>query len=78
MTRTIDSFEIVDQAIDEIDGPNTKVVVGTAASLDPAAHVLKLLDGREIPYDKICISTGASPHAIARHPRVLCLRDSDS
>lgn len=31
-----------------------------------------------MPYDKICIGTGAIPYSIATHPRVLSLRDSDS
>ena len=41
-------------------------------------QVVELAGGGSLPYDKICICSGATPKAVADHPAVLVLRDSDS
>ena len=41
-------------------------------------QVVELAGGDTLPYDKICICSGATPKAVADHPAVLVLRDSDS
>ena len=41
-------------------------------------QVVKLAGGGTLPYDKVCICSGATPKAVADHPAVLVLRDSDS
>ena len=78
LSRHLDSFDVVEQAFDDVAGPHTTVVAGEASALDAANKVLKLRDGRVLPYDKLCICTGASPKIVGRHPRVLTLRDTAS
>ena len=41
-------------------------------------QVVELAGGATVPYDKICICSGATPKAVADHPAVIVLRDSDS
>ena len=41
-------------------------------------QVVQLAGGDTLPYDKVCICSGATPKAVADHPAVLVLRDSDS
>ena len=40
---------------------NLSVVQSSAKHLDPAKKLLHLRDGTRIPYDRICICTGATP-----------------
>ena len=39
---------------------NTTVLLGEAAAVDPAAKMVRLDDGGEIPYDRLIIATGAA------------------
>jgi NADH dehydrogenase FAD-containing subunit len=78
LSRHLDSFDVVEEAFDAVAGPQTEVVEGEAASVDTASKVLTLRDGRRVPYDKLCICSGARPKVISDNPRVLTLRDTAS
>lgn len=78
LSRHLDSFDIVEQAFDQVAGPHTDVIEGEAVSVDTGAKTLRLRDGRTVPYDKLCICTGARPKIITSNPRVLTLRDTAS
>src|SRR6185295_9475894 len=41
---------------------NTRVLLGEAASIDPAAHRLILTDGAAIEYDSLIVACGARGH----------------
>lgn len=51
---------------------------GTAAGVSTHAKQVLLADGHQLPYDKICICTGAHPKAVAENPHVVVLRDQDT
>ena len=42
LSRHLDSFDVVEQAFDDVAGPHTTVVAGEASALDAANKVLKL------------------------------------
>src|SRR4051795_1161234 len=39
--------------------PNIDVVLGTVRAVDPAARVVRLVDGAELRYDRLVIATGS-------------------
>lgn len=52
---------LLSQAFDEISGPNTEVLEGQVSRVDAKSKHVILTDGRQVPYDKLCICTGARP-----------------
>jgi len=78
LTRHLDSFDSVEHAFDDVAGPHTEVLEGEAVSVDTEGKVLTLRDGRTVPFDKLCICTGARPKIVSDHARVLALRDTAS
>ncbi|KAJ1479257.1 hypothetical protein T484DRAFT_1814888 [Baffinella frigidus] len=67
LSRNLHSFDIVEQ-----------VVEGEAFRVDAERKEVLLADGRAVPYDKLCICTGARPRKVQAHSRVLTLRDTES
>jgi NADPH-dependent 2,4-dienoyl-CoA reductase/sulfur reductase-like enzyme len=68
------------QAFDEISGPNTDVLEGEAVRVNADRKEVLLADGRAVPYDKLCICTGARPRQVSRpphHPHSLAKRFSN-
>jgi hypothetical protein len=68
------------QAFDEISGPNTDVLEGEAVRVNSDRKEVLLADGRAVPYDKLCICTGARPRQVSRpphHPRSMAKRFSN-
>ncbi|CAI7993479.1 Pyridine nucleotide-disulfide oxidoreductase domain-containing protein 1 [Geodia barretti] len=58
---------------------NVTVLAAHVTSLIHKEKVVETSDGRRIPYDKVCICTGAKPKLIAEgHPRVIGIRDTES
>ena len=55
--------------------PNVKPVRGVATAVDAAARVVRLADGRALPYDRLCVAAGAVPRSVAACPLVVTLRD---
>jgi hypothetical protein len=53
-------------------------IQGTAASIDTAAKMVHMADGRQVAYSQLCICTGAAPKKILQHENVIALRDQDS
>lgn len=61
-----------------IHSKNFHVIRGAASSLDTSRKVLQLSDGRILPYDQLCICSGARPKVVSCHERIIALRDHDS
>eukprot|EP00891_Asterochloris_glomerata_P002918 jgi/Astpho2/2918/fgenesh1_pg.00050_%23_160_t len=74
LTDHLEELEIVQRDLTSSAYPNLHVLQNAAAALD----VVQLAGGDTLPYDKVCICSGATPKAVADHPAVLVLRDSDS
>jgi hypothetical protein len=54
------------------------VCVCVSLSLSLCNTQVALTDGTVLPYDWLCVCSGASPRMVAAHPRVLAVRDTDS
>ena len=68
-----------EKILDELPYNNLSLVQGVAVGLDTAARRLLLADGEPIPYDKLCVCTGARPKGLGvASPHVLTLRDDES
>ena len=78
LSRHVESFDVVQQPFDAVAGPHTEVIEGEAVAVDTESKELVLRDGRKVPFDKLCICTGARPKLISQHQRVLVLRDTSS
>ena len=74
LSRHVDSFDVVEQPFDAVAGPHTEVIEGEAVAVDTESKELALRDGRKVPFDKLCICTGARPKLIGQNERVLALR----
>jgi NADPH-dependent 2,4-dienoyl-CoA reductase/sulfur reductase-like enzyme len=70
---------VEEKILDELPYNNLSLVQGVAVGLDTAARRLLLADGEPIPYDKLCVCTGARPKGLGvASPHVLTLRDDES
>ena len=78
LSRHVESFDVVQQPFDAVAGPHTEVIEGEAVAVDTESKELVLRDGRKVPFDKLCICTGARPKLISQHERVMVLRDTSS
>lgn len=70
------SEEIASKAFTEED--NVSVVRGTITTWNWKDKLLKLDDGRQFSYDKLCICTGGRPKNRWRHPLVISIRDTET
>lgn len=78
LTRTLESFDIEERAADAVlCDSHTSVVIGTVIKINTQHRVVCLQDGSELPYDRLCICTGAVPRLAVHHPRVVGLRDEE-
>jgi len=69
----------VEKDLSELSYPNFQWVQGTALGLDPEKRLLHIAGKAElVPYDKLCICTGAQPRRLLDSPDVLVVRDIDS
>lgn len=46
--------------------------------MSPTNHQRQACDYFQVPFDRLCVATGASPRAAVSHERVLTIRDTDS
>jgi NADPH-dependent 2,4-dienoyl-CoA reductase/sulfur reductase-like enzyme len=58
--------------------PNVKPVRGVATAVDAAARLVRLADGRALPFDRLCVAAGAVPRSVVACPLVVTLRDMQS
>ncbi|KAG2442571.1 hypothetical protein HXX76_002656 [Chlamydomonas incerta] len=83
--RLLEELEVVETPLTELaagGGGVLQVVHGAAEGLDLQRQVVKLVGGREVTFDKLCLCTGARPKELAvpgaDHPAIMTLRDTDS
>ena len=69
---------MVQKDLDALPYPNLKWIQGIATSIDVENRQIVLADDRRVPYDKLCICTGAKPRRLLNSPHVVVLRDTDS
>ncbi|KXZ56771.1 hypothetical protein GPECTOR_1g695 [Gonium pectorale] len=85
LSRLVEEIEVVESPLSSVaegSGGLLSVRQATATRLDTQHRVLHLSDGSHLPYDKLCIATGALPKELdvpgGRHPAMVSLRDTDS
>ncbi|KAH7623760.1 putative Pyridine nucleotide-disulfide oxidoreductase domain-containing protein 1 [Nannochloris sp. 'desiccata'] len=94
ITKTIEELQVVEKDLDSLPYPNLNWVQGIATDIDTEKQLITILstdDDNEkideiasdlqissLPYDKVCICTGAKPRRLLNSPHVVVLRDTDS
>lgn len=81
ITKTLEEFDVEERPNISLQSKceNVKVVQKSVSSLDAKSHVLRLDDGQEVVYQKICLCTGGKPKLIAdQNPYVIGIRDTES
>lgn len=81
ITKTLEEFDVVERPNISLQSKceNVKVVQKSVRSLDVKSHVLRLGDGEDVVYQKICLCTGGKPKLIAdQNPYVIGIRDTES
>ena len=63
---------VVERDLAALPHSSLRVVQGRAVGLDPAARELLLEDGSCLPYDRLCLCTGATPRVRCPPARLLC------
>lgn len=88
--RQMETFEIEEYPIREFlerhtgPGPKVSIFAGLVERIDPRGHTVTLAGSDSvgaavtIPYDRLCLATGARPRRVIDHPRVIGLRDADT
>ncbi|XP_070532147.1 pyridine nucleotide-disulfide oxidoreductase domain-containing protein 1-like [Ptychodera flava] len=81
VTRTLESFDVEEKPCSEFASlfPNVKIIQSSVLEVDSENKHVVLADSQVIPYEKLCICTGARPKLIATdNPYVLGIRDTES
>lgn len=81
ITKTLEEFDVEERPNISLQSKceNVKVVQKSVRSLEAKSHVLRLDDGQEVVYQKICLCTGGKPKLIAdQNPYVIGIRDTES
>lgn len=81
ITKTLEEFDVEERPNISLQSKceNVKVIQKSVKSLDAKSHVLRLDDGEEVLYKKICLCTGGRPKLIADgNPYVIGIRDTES
>ena len=79
ISRTLASFEVQETHIDDYvsDKPQITICRSAAKSVDHVKKILTTEAGDEIPYDKLCVCTGARPKLIyPENKHVIGIRDT--
>ena len=63
---------MVERDLAALPHSNLRVVQGRAVGLDPAARLLRLEDRSSLPYDRLCLCTGATPRVRSPPVRLMC------
>jgi NAD(P)H-nitrite reductase large subunit len=80
-SRVLETFDVEEKQGSYLEQRygNVTVLSAHVTSLIHKEKVVETSDGRRIPYDKLCICSGAKPKLIAEgHPRVIGIRDTES
>lgn len=64
--------------MDALPYPNLRWVQGVATGIDTERKLLEVAGRDPLPYDKLCVATGARPRRLLNSPHVTVLRDTDS
>ncbi|XP_056016616.1 pyridine nucleotide-disulfide oxidoreductase domain-containing protein 1-like [Ostrea edulis] len=81
ITKTLEDFDVEERSIISLQSEcvNVKVIQKSLHSLNAKSHVIKLSDGEEVHYQKLCLCTGGRPKLITdNNPYVLGIRDTES
>eukprot|EP00057_Strongylocentrotus_purpuratus_P015534 XP_011670008.1 PREDICTED: pyridine nucleotide-disulfide oxidoreductase domain-containing protein 1 isoform X2 [Strongylocentrotus purpuratus] len=81
VSRALEDFDVEEKPSQwlEVKCPNVEVIRSEVKGLDPEKHLIKMEDGHQIGYSKICVCTGGSPKLIASdNPYILGIRDTES
>lgn len=77
-TRKVEEVQVEDMPVEELEAAGIRVVSGVAEGLDTQGKAVLLSDGRQVPYDKLAVCSGARPRPAADSPHVHMLRDVES
>jgi NADPH-dependent 2,4-dienoyl-CoA reductase/sulfur reductase-like enzyme len=77
VSRTLETFSVQTAAAATLQSERTRIVCDTVRAIDAARHRVYLSGGDALPYDKLCVCTGAAPRLIVEHPLFLGLRDDE-
>ncbi|XP_062620170.1 pyridine nucleotide-disulfide oxidoreductase domain-containing protein 1-like [Saccostrea cucullata] len=81
ITKTLEDFDVEERPSISLQTEciNVKVLQKSVVSLNARSHVLKLSDGEEVHYQKLCLCTGGRPKLILdSSPYILGIRDTES
>lgn len=77
--RARSKLAVEEKDLDALPYPNLRWVQDVAVGVDTQGRRLLLAAGGPLPYDKLCICTGARPKRLAvDSPHVVTLRDTES
>ena len=83
ISKFLEELEVYEKSCDRfsLDNPRICIVEGLVVSLDHQSKQLLLHDGRVVPYDKLCLCTGAVPRLLSStssKSNIIGIRDTDS
>jgi NADPH-dependent 2,4-dienoyl-CoA reductase/sulfur reductase-like enzyme len=77
VSRTLETFSVHASAAATLRSERTRIVCDVVRAIDAARHVAYLSGGAALPYDKLCVCTGATPRLLVPHPLFVGLRDDE-
>ena len=78
LARTLVTFDVLEENASALADAGVAFVHAAVQSVDTETRMVVTVDGRRIPYDRLCICSGAAPRLVVDHPSVLGIRDTDS
>ncbi|CAG0912432.1 unnamed protein product [Notodromas monacha] len=80
LTRHLEAFDVSEKPLACLEQKltNLTVVRGFAHEIDVDAKIVRLVNGAEVRYKRLCVTTGGQARMVAQHPLVLGIRDTES
>ena len=82
LSRARVTFDVVEENRQVLAEQGIAFVHGEVVAIDTDKQVVQVRDDaadvRLVPYDKLCVASGAVPRLVSEHPSVIGVRDTES